>query len=207
MKTILISMGIIFLSMTGMCQGINKIPFASTNRIELSVENGSSSTVKGVKVEVQNLPLWIHLVPTGQTISMMKPKEEQQVSFSFSVDKTAPVNKEQTLTFIISTPAGEQWTKQIKISIAAPERFELFQNYPNPFNPTTRIEYQLPKESWVVLKVYDVLGQEVSTLFEGKQDAGFNSVEWYASNIANGVYFYRIQADHFSAIKKMMLVK
>jgi len=88
-----------------------------------------------------------------------------------------------------------------------PTVFALEQNYPNPFNPSTRIRYQLPTQSYVSLKVYDVLGREVGTLVDGIERPGYKSVLWDASGVASGVYFYRLQAGQFSAVQKMLLVR
>jgi len=88
-----------------------------------------------------------------------------------------------------------------------PSSFSLEQNYPNPFNPTTVINYSIPKNSNVVLKVYNILGKEIATLVNGQQSAGSHNVSFNASNLASGVYFYSIQSDGFSSTKKMMLLK
>jgi hypothetical protein len=88
-----------------------------------------------------------------------------------------------------------------------PNTFALNQNYPNPFNPTTEISFDLPKSSHVELTVYNVLGQEVTTLINRDMEAGSHSIEWDASNVSSGVYFYRINADSFNQTKKMMLLK
>ena len=88
-----------------------------------------------------------------------------------------------------------------------PSSFELMQNYPNPFNPSTRISYSLAKPSKVLLRVYDILGQQVQTLVNREQAAGNYTVTFDAQNLASGVYFYQIQADNFVATKKLMLLK
>ena len=85
--------------------------------------------------------------------------------------------------------------------------FKLFQNYPNPFNPLTTIKYQIPKESNVTIKVYDVLGKEITTLLNAEQKAGHHKVEWDGKNYASGIYFYRIRAGEFVLTKKMLLIK
>ncbi len=85
--------------------------------------------------------------------------------------------------------------------------FSLEQNYPNPFNPTTIISYSLPFTSKVVLKVYNLLGQEVASLINSQQTAGVHQVVFDGSNLSSGVYFYHIQAGNFSATKKLILMK
>jgi hypothetical protein len=188
--------------------GVYTIPFGTANNtIELTVANTSAQSATGVKVEGVNIPAWIHLTPEMQTIQTVDEKADKEVTFTFAVDKTAPVKKEQTLTFNITTSTGERWTKQIKIMVAAPDRFELFQNYPNPFNPTTKIEYQLPTDGLVNLKVYNLLGEEVATIVNEQQEAGYKSIVWNAGSVSSGVYIYRLQCGHYSAPKKMVVVK
>jgi|GEM_PF-2992465 len=93
------------------------------------------------------------------------------------------------------------------IQSGIPKEYNLYQNYPNPFNPSTVIRFALPKESDVKISIYNVLGQEVKTLFNGNLDAGFHQVEFYADNLSSGIYIYWIQANNYSSIKKMMLLK
>jgi hypothetical protein len=83
----------------------------------------------------------------------------------------------------------------------------LMQNYPNPFNPTTTINYQIPKQVHVTLKIFDVLGREVATLVNKSEEAGYKSVTFDANKLPSGVYFYRLQADSFVQTNKMLLMK
>jgi hypothetical protein len=85
--------------------------------------------------------------------------------------------------------------------------FSLEQNYPNPFNPSTTLAYSIPQESQVSLKIYDVMGREVVELASGKQTAGSYSVEFDASSLASGTYFYKLTAGEFVSVKKMVLLK
>ncbi|MGE5458514.1 MAG: T9SS type A sorting domain-containing protein [Methanococcaceae archaeon] len=85
--------------------------------------------------------------------------------------------------------------------------YNLLQNYPNPFNPSTTINYTLEKPGMVTLRVYDVLGRLVSTLVNQSQSAGSHSVNFNASNLSSGIYFYKIDAGSFQSIRKMMLIK
>jgi len=85
--------------------------------------------------------------------------------------------------------------------------YELYQNYPNPFNPTTVICYQLPTESYVTLKVYNLLGGEVATLVDEEKAAGSYKIEFDASSLSSGIYFYKLQSGGFVSSKKMILIK
>jgi hypothetical protein len=90
---------------------------------------------------------------------------------------------------------------------AIPQSYELGQNFPNPFNPSTVIGYQLPVSGPVRLVVFNALGQEVATLVNGVEEAGYKSVSWNAGNVPSGVYYYRLTAGGVSDQKKMLLVK
>jgi hypothetical protein len=88
-----------------------------------------------------------------------------------------------------------------------PNEYELKQNYPNPFNPSTVIVYQLPVNSVVTVKVYDVLGRAVETLVNERESAGTHSVKFNAANLPSGVYFYRLEAGGYHDTKKLLLLK
>jgi len=88
-----------------------------------------------------------------------------------------------------------------------PADFQLVQNYPNPFNPTTTIQYRIPVKSHVILEIYNVQGRKIRTLLDSYEEAGLHSVEFNASDLSSGVYFYRINAGDFSEMKKMILMK
>ena len=88
-----------------------------------------------------------------------------------------------------------------------PKDFSLMQNYPNPFNPNTNISFNIPKESNVKVNVYNMLGQIVINIFTGRLGAGTHSFEFNGSSIPSGIYFYRLEADNYTATKKMTLMK
>jgi hypothetical protein len=92
-------------------------------------------------------------------------------------------------------------------ALVKPEQFELSQNYPNPFNPLTTIAFSLPEAAHVKLTVFNVRGQEISTLVDEMRTAAVHEVVWDASDLASGLYFYRIEAGNYSAVRKMMLIK
>jgi choice-of-anchor B domain-containing protein len=89
----------------------------------------------------------------------------------------------------------------------APINYSLEQNYPNPFNPSTTIKYSLPKGTHVSLKVYDIVGKEAATLVEGYENAGAHSINFDASRLSSGVYFYTLSTNEYSETKRMTLVR
>ena len=99
-----------------------------------------------------------------------------------------------------------EYSKEVEVTIA-PQTFSLEQNYPNPFNPTTTISYSLPKASNVKLIVYNTLGQEIKTLVSEYKAAGNYTINFNASALPSGIYFYKLEADSFTQIKKMILLK
>lgn len=94
-----------------------------------------------------------------------------------------------------------------EVIIGTPSKYALSQNYPNPFNPSTSISYEIPTSNFVSLKIYDMMGKEVASLVSGNQEAGFYTVKFDASKLSSGIYFYKLQANDFTATKKLMLLK
>ena len=95
----------------------------------------------------------------------------------------------------------------MKINKLTLKDFKLYQNYPNPFNPNTVISYQLPVISHVKLGIYDILGRKIVTLVNEEKQPGNYEVEFNASKLASGIYFYKITAGNFSETKKLVLLK
>jgi hypothetical protein len=105
-----------------------------------------------------------------------------------------------------------EYSKTIIVDIVLPDIYSLDQNYPNPFNPDTRIDFSLASDSKVTLKIYNLLGQEVTTLLNNELTAGVHYINFNASSLNSGVYFYRIEAagvdgSSFVNVKKMILTK
>ena len=119
-----------------------------------------------------------------------------------------PVNAKFNVYLAISSVTGIEDGNQ-----ALPESFELQQNYPNPFNPSTMIKFNIPAlasgsgADKVTLKVYDVRGKEVATLVDEQKAPGAYEVEFNAGGLSSGIYFYRLQAGSFRAMRKMILMK
>jgi len=95
--------------------------------------------------------------------------------------------------------------KNTKSKIA--KDYYLYQNYPNPFNPTTTLSYTLPESGNVTLIVFNMLGQKVATLFSGKQTKGKYSLQWDASELSSGLYFYQLKTNNQRQTKRMLLIK
>jgi hypothetical protein len=145
-------------------------------------------------------------VPQGNyTVTQMVPDGWLQ---------TMPANG-QPYTFTLANNAdragvdfGDQdLATAVNERVGNPNEYALYQNYPNPFNPTTRLSFYLPKDGYVALRVYNVLGIEVASIFEGRMSGGMHSLVWDAQDIPSGVYVYRLTAGTFSAVKKMILMK
>ncbi|MGE5796191.1 MAG: Omp28-related outer membrane protein [Ignavibacteria bacterium] len=123
---------------------------------------------------------------------------------AFVYKDTPPLNQseiQQSTLQSVTNPLG------VNGNIKIPSEYRLEQNYPNPFNPVTHIIYSIPKGGNVSLKIYDVLGNEVSVFIDGFMKAGTYNAEFNAANFASGVYFYTLKTDEFTATKKMLLIK
>ena len=118
-------------------------------------------------------------------------------------------------TYIYAGVVGGLWRRPLSETVTSvpgpasvvPGRYALEQNYPNPFNPSTTIRYGLPTRSHVALTVFNSLGQQVTTLVHEEQESGYHDVKFDGSNLASGVYFYRIQAGSFVQTKKLVILK
>jgi hypothetical protein len=110
---------------------------------------------------------------------------------------------EEAVAWIDTTTVGIEE----HISESIPSTYRLSQNYPNPFNPITTIKYQIPELSFITLKVYDVLGNEIKTLVNKEKPVGSYNIEFDATSLPSGIYFYQLQAGSFVETKKMVLLK
>lgn len=141
---------------------------------------------------------------------------------TWSVEYVSPSGSFQHINFAATGSSGTGWAITNAGGIARfdglltgvaertkdiPETFLLKQNYPNPFNPSTTIEYELPQESYVELRVFDILGRGVETLVHGKEMPGVHWVPWRAVDFSSGVYFYRLTAGAFVTTKKLLLLR
>lgn len=129
-------------------------------------------------------------------------------SYRGAFDPALPMNQQWTAGWTNFDPQNTNYLTDVKETAhTVPEKFELGQNYPNPFNPTTNITFQVPKSSFVTLKVYNMLGQEVATLVNQQLHPGSFVTDFNAARLASGSYIYRLRADGAVLSRKMMIMK
>jgi uncharacterized Ntn-hydrolase superfamily protein len=116
-----------------------------------------------------------------------------------SGNDTVSIFRNVIVTYINATSVNENFVSQ--------DRFYLYQNYPQPFNPSTTIKYQIPKPSFVSLRIFDSLGREIAVLINEEKQTGIYEVEFDGSNLTSGIYFYTLKAGEYLNTKKMLLIK
>ncbi len=173
--------------------------------LQFSPEIGPVQNLNGISVS-DVLTLW-----TGHG-AQLEGTFESPPGGAVSVSFAQPIlSKSTNLQFIELVGQPDSSSPKAAIRHATfpgqPGDFMMSQNYPNPFNPVTQIKYTLPENVRVTLKVYDVLGQVVSTLVDADQAAGYKSVEFNPGRLPSGIYYYRLTAGSFTDIKKMLLLK
>jgi hypothetical protein len=205
-KILIITLAITF---TSYSQTIYEItPGTKGNEIMLIVANVSEENSAGnVTITLTRKSSSLNFSKETESIELIEAKSEAEASFTFDINRNAPVNKKDTIDFMITSADGIIMIKSFIFSYTGPKEFKLEQNYPNPFNPATTIQYQLPQDKRVTLKVYDILGSEVATLVNEEQQAGYKEVLFNASNFASGMYVYRLQAGSYVSTKKMLMIK
>jgi len=181
---------------------------ANRNSVDLSWSTVSEQNNKGFEIERKK---------------NIEGSEWQRVSF---IEGKGTTNTQQNYTYAdrnLQTGSYNYRLKQIDfngnyqyyqlngiIEVGIPKTFDMSQNYPNPFNPSTKINYQIPKDAFVKINVYDIVGRLITTLVNTQQTAGYYTVEFnstLSSGAASGIYFYRIEAADFVSTKRMVLVK
>jgi hypothetical protein len=191
-------------------------PGVKNNQIVLELSN-ISLTESATDLEVKLIKNSNHLTfnQTEKMIENIIQGEETEIAFTFDVDYNIGNVEADTIEFIITDNKSVYLTKQFILHYALPTEFKLEQNYPNPFNPTTKIRYSIPSvvdakfasTTMTQLKVYDILGNEVTTLVNEQKEPGYYEVDFNAASFASGVYIYRLQAGSYVSTKKMMVLK
>ena len=149
-----------------------------------------------------SLPVSISVDPKSHIASIQVNRLQNNFNIAFTV--TDPLNASATDTLYVNILMSG--VESIKIT-DAPKDFILYDNYPNPFNPSTTIRYGIPRPCRVILKIFNMLGQEVATLVDEDQKAGMYEFLWDASSHPSGVYFYHLRTKHYQKVRRMILMK
>ena len=188
---------------------------AGTHISQFILTFSSYSCIAGITVS----GTLIFSTPTGWPISNNQfntelwidyPNESMTITGTFS--QTGDEASGTWSYYITGTICSSSWVAIAPVYVeevgdGIPEQFLIAQNYPNPFNPTTTIRYEIPEVSFVTLKIYDILGSEVTTLVNDKKPAGEYKISFDGTGLPSGVYFYQFKAGPFIQTKKMILLK
>ena len=190
------------------------IPGTKGNQIIITLENESKlSEIKNVEIKLERSSESLIFKDSRIGVKIINAWEGKDVPFTFDIKRNIESNKKDTIEFLISGN-GINLKKSFILNYTSPKEYALSQNFPNPFNPATTIRYDLPFDSKVSLKIYDILGNEVKTLVKREESAGFKEIKFNGLSLASGVYIYRLIANNlannqasFVSIKKMMMIK
>ncbi len=160
-------------------------------------------------------PPWLSVSPTSGTVL---PGDSAEVTVELNAATLTQGTYEAFLRVLSDDPFNPVVIVPVHLEVGPvgigdpfanriPENYVLMQNFPNPFNPVTYIRYGLPRASAVRIELYNILGQRVATLLDTRKPAGYHLLRFDARNYASGVYFYRIEAGDFQAVKKMLIMK
>jgi hypothetical protein len=171
------------------------------NNVNLSWITATENNNMGFEIERQTSSVWekVGFVNGYGTTTDMK-------TYSFTDNSVTAGTYSYRLKQIDYNGTFE-YSNTIQVDVSSPQQFELSQNYPNPFNPSTTISFSVPQNSFVTLKVYDIIGNEISTLVNESKAAGRYDVSFDASRLSSGIYFYSISAGNFNEVRKMTLIK
>jgi hypothetical protein len=199
--------------------GDSHIDPGETHRLKLQIQNsGQQTTASNITAKITPLDTLATMVnnifqfndiPAGQTVlstnyrsirfSKYFPGPIDTVRFAVEISSDGYIFwRDSTFNVVVGVESEQP---------ARPVVYSLKQNYPNPFNPNTNIEFTLPRTDWVTLKVYNVLGQQVSTLVSEKLNPGIHKYQWQAEGLPSGVYYCRMQAGEFEQVRKMILLR
>jgi len=134
-------------------------------------------------------------------LAIIAPNELGQYTADIVLESNDPDSSITSLQVVLDVITGVEEENSL------PTVYSLYNNYPNPFNPSTTINYDLPKQSNVTLKIYNIVGEEIATLINQEQNAGRYQVQWNAAQLASGIYFYQLKSGDFVSTKKMILLK
>jgi hypothetical protein len=159
----------------------------------------------GIRAKLNNFYITLYDEKKPAEASLLLNEVSQRTQLSTSLEFSLA---QQALATYPKSEGPQLFPNEVSASAkVVPEEFSLSQNYPNPFNPTTTLAFDLPEPSQVVLTVSDNLGRQVATVVNGYRSAGHFEVKFDASKLGSGVYFYKLQAGRYTAVKKMLLIK
>jgi hypothetical protein len=197
----------------------SELPEAMRPRNASVKDNQLRLFVNSVSADKGNLPVFNSKSP-GLLIARMKLETSADKFADTPLDLKMSESKFKTKVFAFDGKKNIELTNSENNTIEGvtgnsskestaniPTEFALAQNYPNPFNPSTTINYELPASNFVTLKIYDLTGKEVMTLVNENQNAGRYTAIFNGSNLASGMYFYKITAGEFTFVRKMVLIK
>jgi hypothetical protein len=194
----------------------NVQPGVKNNQIVLELSNVSSTeSANNLEVKLIRDSRNLTFNQTEKMIENITQGSETEATFTFDVNYNVGAIEADTIEFMITDNKSVYLIKQFILQYSLPTEYKLEQNYPNPFNPTTKIRYSIPNVEThrdaslrnVMLRIYDILGNEVTTLVNEQKDPGYYEVDFNAASFASGVYIYRLQAGNYISTKKMMVLK
>lgn len=188
------------------------VPGTKGNLFELSFSKSRTDIIESLNISVQEAPEWVEFSKSEISIENMITTEKQTAQFYFNISDNAPIGEEAEIKFRITDNTNKSWFKSYKVKVTPPKVFEVYQNYPNPFNPSTTIKCSIPQDAFVTVKIYNILGEEVSTFLNKEMKTGVHEVVFDATNISSGFYFYVVEAKaadgkKYFDTKKMIVIK
>jgi hypothetical protein len=192
---------------------INKVSVYYT--VKPFVKNLSTgTTITSASIKLICDDSWItSILPASRPLPNIPPGVVVSPSSGFTVRVDSTFTNHFNFIVEISSANWTYWADSLQVvvdvedEINIPIEFALEQNYPNPFNPSTKIKYSVPQSSYVLIKVFDILGNEIETLVNEEKQSGTYGLTWSAANLPSGVYFYQLRAGDFIQTKKMVLMK
>jgi hypothetical protein len=190
-------------------------PATKGNRIELVVANDDAGGLDNVTVQVLKSPRTFSFPVSHQILQSVPGSGQRQIVLNFDAGYPAEGTSaaRDTLVLLLKDNTGMTWTREMIFEYAPPTSFQLRQNFPNPFNPSTTFRYELPVDSRVSLKVYDLLGRELLSLVDGQEMTGYHEVRLDGTRLSSGIYFCRMVAQENSGnsrhvqVRKLMVIK
>lgn len=194
---------------------------SQTGNYTVTISNGSGTGV-GVDIAASSGTLTnsdSNLKILSGELTQPSKKSYSGGSYTFKFTYTAPSTTGPQTIYATGCSSKPQWNfatnytvnvtsaTDVKSDNINPNEFKLYGNFPNPFNPSTKIQFSLPTNNYVTLKVYDISGREVASLVNSQMNAGQHLVNFDASNLSSGIYYYKLSAGSFTQTNKMILMK